>query len=528
MKGICAILLALLSVVRWDMTDDKRYSLNDATKQLVSSLDAPLEVTVYLDGDLNSGFKHLKRATEQLVTDLDSYGDVTLKPRGDEDLSQKGLTPTVVHERTKDGKTAQTAVWPFAAVTYKGRTAYVTLLHNTRGQSGEENLNQSIENLEYAFAEAIHSLKQTEPAKIAFLEGHNELPEEAVYDVSRSLARYFQVDRGVLGDDPTVLDDYKVVIIADPQTKFSESDKYILDQYIMRGGRVLWLVNGIKFSQDALTKSGVTPVLPLDLNIADMLFRYGVRVNPSLIQDVQCLPVPVNVSANPQEPNYQPMPWYYAPLLLTSQASPVTRNIGQVSSTFVSHLDAVGGEDGLYKEILLATSTASRMTATPAEVDLSDLNPDLETFKYAFIPVAVAVSGEFNSLFAHRLPPENIHAEGFETKTVSVPTRQIIVAGGSIIRNDWQQGEPLPAGYDRYSGLQFGNRDFVTNAVLYLADDEGLINLRQKEIALRLINTKSAYEHRAGIQAATIIAPLLLLAITGCAVVLIRRKKYSI
>ena len=156
MKGICAILLALLSVVRWDMTDDKRYSLNEATKQMVSSLDAPLEVTVYLDGDLNAGFTRLKRATEQLVTDLDSYGDVTLKPRGEEDLTRIGLSPTIVHERTKDGKTAQTAVWPFAAVSYKGRTAYVTLLHNTRGQSGEENLNQSIENLEYAFAEATH------------------------------------------------------------------------------------------------------------------------------------------------------------------------------------------------------------------------------------------------------------------------------------------------------------------------------------------------------------------------------------
>lgn len=520
-------ILTLLSVVRWDMTDDKRYSLNEATKQMVSSLDAPLEVTVYLDGDLNAGFTRLKRATEQLVTDLDSYGDVTLKPRGEEDLTRIGLSPTIVHERTKDGKTAQTAVWPFAAVSYKGRTAYVTLLHNTRGQSGEENLNQSIENLEYAFAEAIHSLKQTEPAKIAFLEGHNELPEEAVYDVSRSLARYFQVDRGVLGDDPTVLDAYKVVIIADPQTKFSESDKYILDQYIMHGGRVMWLVNGVRFSQNALTKNGVTPVLPLDLNIADMLFRYGVRVNPSLIQDVQCLPVPVNVSNDPQEPNFQPMPWYYAPLLLTSQASPVTRNIGQVSSTFVSHVDAVGGEDGLHKEILLATSTASRMTATPAEVDLSDLNPDLETFKYTYIPVAVAVSGAFNSVFAHRMPPENIQASG-EQLTTSVPTKQIVVATGSIIRNDWQQDEPLPAGYDRYSGLQFGNRDFITNAVLYLADDEGLINLRQKEIALRLINTKRAYEHKAGIQAATVIAPVLLLAITGCAVVLIRRKKYSL
>lgn len=530
--SVLLAILTLLSVVRWDMTDDKRYSLNEATKQLVASLDEPLEVTIYLDGDLNAGFKRLQRAAEQLVTDLDVYGDVSLLPRGEEDLTAKGLTPTVVHERTKDGKTAQTAVWPYAAVSYKGRTTYVTLLCNTRGLSGEENLNQSIENLEYAFAEAIHSLKQTEPLRIAFLEGHNELPEQAVYDVSRSLARFFQVDRGVLGTDPTVLDGYKVVIIADPQTAFSEMDKYILDQYLMRGGRILWMINGVRFSQDALTKGGFTPVLPLDLNISDMLFRYGVRVNPSLIQDVQCLPVPVNVSSDPQQPNYQPMPWYYAPLLLASQVSPVTRGIGQVSSTFVSHIDIVGGEDGLQKELLLATSTASRMIATPAEVDLSDLNPDLETFKFAYIPVAVAVSGEFSSLFAHRMPPSAISdqqsAISYQQPVVSSkPTKQIVVATGSIAHNDWQQGEPLPAGYDRYSGMQFGNRDFVTNAVLYLADDEGLIALRQKEIALRLINSKRAYEHRAGIQAVTIITPILLLAITGCAVIGIRRRKFK-
>ena len=528
-------LLIFLFLLRWDLTDDQRYSLNEASIELVQSLDAPAEVTIYLDGDLNAGFQRLKRATQELVDEFDIYGNITRRTGDGSELQARGLTPTIVHERTKDGRTAQTAVWPYATVAYKGRTAIVSLLRSTRGQSGEENLNQSIENLEYTFAEAIHSLTQSEPQRIAFLEGHNELPEEAVYDISMSLARYFQVDRGVLGSDPTVLDPYKVVIIADPQQPFSEADKYILDRYIQHGGRILWVINGIQLSKDALTKQGYTPVLPLDLNISDLLFRYGVRVNASLLQDVQCLPIPVNVSADPQQPNYQPLPWYYAPLLLTSQQSPVTRNVGQVACSFASHIDAVGGDDGITKEILLATSTASKITATPAEVDLGDMNPDLSTFQYSYIPVAVRLEGHFPSLFAHRMVPEGIElplpsdqeSSGHQTAKTSGKAAQIIVASGSVIRNEWQNGEPLPLGYDRYSHMQFGNRDFLTNAVLYLADDEGLINLRQKEVALRLINTERAYRRKPIIQIASLSLPIILLAVTGTTVILLRRRKYK-
>ena len=527
MRGICVIFLALCSVLRWDLTDDKRYSLNDATIELVQSLDGPVDITIYLNGDINSGFKRLYNATSELADDLSSYGDVVVHEGDTKSLEDKDLSPTVVHERTKDGRTAQTLVWPYASVTYKGRTAYIPLLHNTRGLSGEENLNQSIENLEYAFAEAIHNLKQTEPLRIAFIEGHGELSEREVFDLSRCLSRYFQVDRGVLGSAPAVLDPYKVVIIADPQRPFSEKDKFILDQYLMHGGRILWAINGVRFSQDALTRTGVTPVIPLDINLSDMLFRYGIRVNPSLIQDIQCLPVPVNISSDPQQPNYQPVPWYYGPLLLTSQLSPITRNIGQVSSSFVSHVDAVGGEDGIQKSILLATSSASHMISTPAEVDLGDLNPDLSTFQYSFIPVAVSMEGLFPSIFAHRLPPEGL--DSIDTQeTKSVPTKQVVIACGNILRNEWQGGEPLPVGYDRYSGMQFGNRDFLTNAVLYLADDEGLIALRQKEIALRLINTERAHQYKPIIQLISIVAPIILLAIAGCIVIFYRRRRYSI
>ena len=522
-------------VLRLDLTDDQRYSLSAATKELLNELDAPLEVTVYLAGDLNPSFQRLKNATAEMVEEMGKLSPSKSPLKGDfadpssEDLSALGLTPIVIHERAHNGTTVQQTVYPYALVRYKGRMAVVSLLQNNRGMSGEENLNASIENLEYAFAEAIHQVQQTEVPRVAFLEGHGELPEQNVYDISLALSKYFQVDRGVLGSDPSVLDGYQAVVVADPQAPFSEADKYILDHYIQQGGNVLWVLNGVRFSEDVLAQSGFTPVLPLDLNLTDMLFRYGVRVNPTLLQDVQCLPVPVNVSSDPQQPNLQPVLWHYAPLLLTSQASPITRNIGQVSSMFASPVDVVGGEDGIRKEVLLATSTATRLIPTPAEVDLGDLNPDMSTFRYQYVPVAVALEGRFPSVFAHRMVPEGIEfAEAGETiGGNSEVSRQVVVASGSVIRNEIQQGKALPAGYDRYSGMQFANRDFLVNAVLYLTDEQGLIPLRQKTIALRLLNDRRAHEQRTQMQLFSTITPVALLALIGLIVFLIRRYKYT-
>ena len=522
-------------VLRLDLTDDQRYSLSTATKELLNELDAPVEVTVYLAGDLNPSFQRLKNATAEMVEEMGKLRPSKSPLKGDfanpssEDLSALGLAPIVIHERAHNGTTVQQTVYPYALVRYKGRSAVVSLLQNNRGMSGEENLNASIENLEYAFAEAIHQVQQTEVPKVAFLEGHGELPEQNVYDISLALSKYFQIDRGALGSDPNVLDGYQAVVVADPQTPFSEADKYILDHYIQQGGNVLWVLNGVRFSEDVLAQSGFTPVLPLDLNLTDMLFRYGVRVNPTLVQDVQCLPVPVNVSSDPQQPNLQPVPWYYAPLLLTSQASPITRNIGQVSSTFASPVDVVGGEDGIRKEVLLATSTATRLIPTPAEVDLGDLNPDMSTFRYQYVPVAVALEGRFPSVFAHRMVPEGIElaAAGGAIGGNSEVSRQVVVASGSVIRNEIQQGKALPAGYDRYSGMQFANRDFLVNAVLYLTDEQGLIPLRQKSIALRLLNDRRAHEQRTQMQLFSTITPIALLALIGLTVFMIRRYKYT-
>ena len=515
-------------VWRWDMTDDKRYSISAPTKALLQDLDAPLTITLLLDGEMNAGFLRLQKATQEMVEELGVYAAGGYQLLGaPEQLTTNGygnLEPTVVHERTHKGQTAQTIIYPYAIVQYHDRSQVVTLLKNQRGLSGEENLNHSIENLEFAFAEAIRSLSQDTIEKIAFLEGHGELDEHDVYDLTQQLAKYYQIDRGTLGTVSGVLDDYKAVIIADPQMPFSETDKYILDQYIMQGGRILWVVNGVRFSDDYLASEGYTPIIALDLNINDMLFRYGVRINHALVQDLQCLPVPVDVSHDPNQPNWQPMPWTFAPLLLTSQVSPITRNVAQVTATMASAIDIVGEDDGIRKEVLLATSSASRLTRAPAKVDLS-MGSDSEGFNQAFVPVAVSLEGVFPSIYAHLLPPEEVTLTTPLLRE-SKPTRQIVVAAGSTIRNDWQQGQPLPLGYDRYTQMQFGNRDFMVNAVLHLTDDQGWLQLRQKEFTLRLINDQRARQTRIAAQVISIVIPLALLAIVGGAMLILRRKRY--
>jgi len=528
---VLANVLAYAFVVRWDMTDDKHYSLSEASKTLLRATDAPIEVTLLLDGDLNAGFRRLKKATEETIEELGVYADVVkvkgerLKVKGD----SLGLSPIIIHEREQNGKTAQTTVYPYALLSYKGKRAVVTLLKNTRGLSGEENLNASIEQLEFAFMEALHLLTQNETPRVAILEGHGEPDEAHTYDLMSALSKYFAVDRGAIASDSIdahILDGYQALLILAPQTAFSDAERFIIDQYIMRGGAVLWALNGVQLSEEVLQKEGFTPIIPLDLGLTDLLFRYGVRINPALVQDVQCLPIPVNVSSDAEHPNFQPMPWTYAPLLLTSQGSPITKNMGQVMSTFVSPIDAVGGEDGIEKRILLATSTASRVTATPGEVNLSDMNPDMTEFKYQYVPVAVSLEGTFTSAYAHRMVPEGVLTDEPIRKN-GVPTRQVVIASGSIVINELQKNQALPMGYDRYSGMQFSNRDMVVNAVLWLTDAEGLIALREKDIALRLLNDKRAHDERMKIQLISTISPVAILALIGGIVFVIRKRRYE-
>ena len=539
------ILLLLLFFLRFriDLTSDKRYSISPQTKQLMKNVDEPMYITVYLDGDLNSGFLRLKRATTELLDELSLYSNRNLNIRYVNpslaetnterqekyaELESRGMKPTAVYERDKEGKAIQKIIFPWLEVEYGNKNTRVNLLKNISGNNGEENLNISIENLEFEITDAIRRLTMKDVKKIAFIEGHGELTEDETYDISVALSRYFQIDRGVLGEDPTVLNDYEMIIIAKPTERFSEADKYIIDQYIMNGGRVLWLIDGVRLSKEELASTGLSPAIALDLNLNDMLFVYGARINPVVLQDVQSAKIPVNVAPVGEKPHFEPMNWYYAPLLLTSYAHPVTRNLIEVKGDFASSVSVVGENEQLSATLLLATSDNTHIIRTPAPIDLNEIiQPnDAEYFNTGYVPVAIALEGVFPSVFSNRMPPREIYNPS-PVRKQSKETRQIIIADGDIIRNDIAGSEIVPLGYDRYADMQFGNKEFIQNAVLYLADDAGWIDLRSRTIRLSLLNKKLINNDRVFWQIVNIGMPIVILLLTGLIYQFVRRRKYA-
>jgi len=530
---------------RIDLTTDKRYSISEQSKSLMINTDSPLKVVVYLDGDLNPGFIRLKKATSELLDELSVYAgksiDITFEnpsladsPEQREkkyaELQARGLLPTAVYERDKEGKSIQKVIFPWMEMSYKGKKVQICLLRNILGHSGEENLNISIENLEFEITDGIRRLVNRDVSKIAFIEGHGELSESETYDISKTLSNYFQIDRGTIATNATILDNYKVIIIAKPTKPFSESDKFVIDQYIMHGGRVLWLLDGVRVSRENLSTIGLSPALELDLNLNDQLFTYGVRINPVLLQDVQCATVPVNIAPASASPQFEPTPWYFAPLLLTSPEHPVTRNITEVRSEFCSGIDIVGDNKLVNKQLLLATSDNTHIVGTPTTIDLSQKIKagDKAYFNLEYVPVAVALEGVFESDFANRMTPKGL-TNTSPTLKQSLKTRQIVVADGDIIRNDIvpKDSITIPLGYDRYMNQQFGNRDFIQNAVLYLADNDGWMELRSRNLKLRLLNKKITNEDKLTWQLTNVLLPLGFLLIFGIGYQIVRKRKYT-
>lgn len=545
---ICFLACAFVSYFyffRIDLTSDKRYSIANQTKNLMSKIDSPLEIVVYLDGDLNPGFQRLKKSTSELLDELSVYSNKSIIVKYEDpsiadsqdqrekkyaELQAQGFTPTAVYERDKEGKSIQKIIFPWIEIRYKGKKVPVCLLKNILGNSGDENLNISIENLEFEITDGIRRVVNTEVSKIAFIEGHGELSEAETFDISKSLSRYFQIDRGKLGANAAILSNYKVIIIAKPTKPFSESDKFIVDQYIMNGGRVLWLIDGVRLAKENLSTIGLSPAMELDINLSDQLFRYGVRINPVLLQDVQCASVPVNIAPANATPQFEPTPWYFAPLLLTSPEHPVTRNITEVRSEFCSGIDLVGDNTQVKYQLLLATSNNTHIVGTPTTIDLSQKIKanDKAYFNVGYVPVAVAMEGVFESDFANRMTPKGL-VNTLPILKQSVQTRQIVVANGNIIRNEisGKDSTTVPLGFDRYMNQQFGNKEFIQNAVLYLADDDGWMQLRSRTLKLRLLNKSLTSQDRLSWQLGNVLLPVALLLIFGIGYQIVRRRKYT-
>ncbi|MFB6319862.1 gliding motility-associated ABC transporter substrate-binding protein GldG [Saccharicrinis sp. FJH54] len=547
------LLLVLNSAIRSvffrvDLTGDKRYTLADVTKTYLRDLRESVKIRVYLTGDLNPGFDRLQQATKDLLSEFKVYAGKNLSysfpepgkikdqnayKKLQKEVQDLNLTPINVVDKGSRGEVSQIPVFPWAVIDAGGKRYPVRLLVNATGKSAEENLNTSIEELEYNLMDGMRIVAAKSVRKIAFLEGQGELDESHVYDMTTSLSHYFQVDRGAISNDPSVLDAYAVVIIAKPTREFSEKDKFVIDQYLMKGGKIIWLVDGVKISVDSLAKGPQTVGIYNNLNLEDMLFTYGVRVNPTLVQDLQCALYPVNFAEPGQKADFHPVPWYYAPLLFGYKNHVITRGLSPVKTEFCSSIDTVG--DGkLKKTPLLVTSGHSNVFQAPAPVDLQMAVADVksEDFKLGPQTVACLVEGTFRSVFRNRFVPKEMDGISGNIIKESKPTSIIVIADGDIIKNEVEGAgsnqRVIPLGYDRFTSQNlFGNRDFLLNCVNYMTDDKGWMELRSRKVTLRLLAKEEANEHRLKWQLVNILLPLFLLLSGGVIFVRIRKGKYT-
>lgn len=544
---IINIIIFFIPNYRFDFTEDKRYTLSDYSKNILDNIAKEgnrLEINVFLEGDLNPGFQKLQNSIKDILSDFNRLADGRINvsyinpyiyantPKEVyEYMANKQMNGIILNETDKEGKVSQKVIYPYAQVIFGNDTLPINLLKRDSGRSAEENLNASAENLEFEFIDAIRLVKNKEPRNIAFIEGHGELAEPYVEDATALLSKYYFVNRGEILPDISILKDFKVIIIAGSTQKYSESEKFIIDQYIMTGGRVLWLVDGVYFSNEELALKGESPSIKNETNLDDLLFTYGVRVNPVLLQDMQCSSILLSTGEEGSEPAI--LPFFYSPLLIPSPNHLVTRGIADVKAAFASSVDAVTKSTDIKKEILLTTSANTHVVKVPEKInfDLAYIQSQPNYFDQPYLPVAVALEGQFKSAYVNRMVPDSIVMHDQQFVKESVYSKMIVVACSDIIRNDiigqGQQTQVLPMGYDRIHEKQFGNRDFIVNAVNWLANDDEWMMLRNKQQKLRLLNKKLIYENRNTYTSIAIALPLLLMGLLIGGVNIWRRYKYE-
>ncbi|MBE9511273.1 MAG: gliding motility-associated ABC transporter substrate-binding protein GldG [Bacteroidetes bacterium] len=548
---VIAVLLVFISshiYYRVDLTSEKRYSLSVSTRQILNELASPVFVQIYLDGEMPVGFKKLRRSVKDMLDEfriqsgkkviyefIDPFDFNSQEEKKEmmETLYEKGLQPINIHDRDEEGGVSQKMVFPGMIMNYNGMEMTVNILENNPAQSPAQNLNNSIEGLEYKMIQVIQNLSADTIYNIAFLEGHGELDEFSVGDITYELAKYYNVDRGVMGGKLNILDKYAALIIAKPELRFSEADKFVIDQYIMNGGRVLWLLDAVEVRSDSLQSAGSTAGLYRPLNLVDQLFKYGVRVNPKIVQDQQCSIIPINIALVGQQPRFSPVPWIYFPLLTPFNNHPVTKNLNLIKSEYINTLDTVGAIPGIKKNYLLYTSKFSRLISPPVRISLEELKnpPAPKEFNVSHLPVAILLEGSFESVFKNRPTDRYIGEMKYQIIEKSVPTKMIVVADGDIIRNEVRHTAtrdiPLPLGQDRYTKQIYGNKDFILNSVNYLIDDINLMNIRSKELKLRLLNKERIKKEQFKWKLINVVFPVIFIIIFGVLVVLIRKRKYT-
>jgi gliding-associated putative ABC transporter substrate-binding component GldG len=544
----------LASVVhtRVDLTQEKRYTLSSATKNLIKGLHDKVSVTVLLTGDMPAGFKKLSNSTKEMLQEFKELGGSniqfkfekpgeglsdTAKQNFQLHLDSLGLKPTNIKVKAKAGEAQEERlVYPGALVQYKDREVAIDLLQGQDMAGGVQSLNNAEALLEYKLARSIQKITADTVPAIGYLVGNGEPLNYNVYDlIDRTLRQEYRFGFVPIDSVPVIPNVFDALVIVKPTMPFSNKQKLKIDQYIMHGGKVIWLIDRLYAEMDSLMRSHSDFVaFDRNLNLDDQLFKYGVRINGDLVQDLQCDKIPLVVGNYGNQPQMQLVPWPYFPILSSYSGHPIAKNLDNVLSIFPNSIDTI--KNNIRKTVLLASSESSRIISTPAIVSLNSIKTedDLKTFNQSFIPIAVLLEGRFTSLYTNRLSTgeldtlAGLYKQPFRAATEK-ESKMIVISDADIVANVvTQQQGPLPMGYNQFTNYQYANKDFFLNCLQYLTDPSGILDTRGKDFALRLLDPKKTEKDRMQWQLMNIGLPVVLVLLFGAVYQVIRKRKYQV
>lgn len=528
---------------RFDLTADKRYTLSQSAINIIKDINAPIVVDIFLKGtDFPSEFKRLQQETKQLLEEfiavnnniifnfIDPLEDDATRERNIEQLIQRGLTPMQLYVE-ESGKATQGIIFPWALASYNEQTEIIPLVKNKIGASQQELVSSSVQHLEYAFADGFSKLTKPKKHKIAVLKGNKQLKDIYIADFIKKIGTYyfiapFTLDSVLTNPQKTLanLKTFDLIISAKPTEAFTEAEKLVLDQYTMNGGKSLWLIDAVSIDKDSLyNDQGKNYAIARDLNLTDFFFKYGVRINPTIVSTLYSAPITLAIGSG-SESQFEHLKWPYSPLANSNNNHPIVNNLNLVKFDFANPIDTL--KNNIKKTILLETAQLSKLEGTPREINLNIVTKEQDPtlFNKGNQTLAVLLEGQFNSVYTNRIKPFNLKNE----KNKSNHTKMIVVADGDIIKNDVHKNLPQELGFDRWTGQMYGNKEFLLNAVNYLLDDNGLINIRTKEIAVAFLNQQKITAEKTKWQFINILLPLVVLSIFGFAFNYFLKKKYAL
>ena len=569
---ITLIIIVLVNIIgsfvytRLDLTSEKRYTLSNTSKEILKNLDDYVFFRVYLEGEFPAGFKKLRKETKEMLDEFRAYSKFIdyefINPSESNDVAERNETYKILYQnglnyytetvQTNSG-VQQIMIWPGIIMSYRENELPIDLLSGQAGQSQETVLNNSAQDLEFKLISAIKEISTNNKPTIAFVDGHGELADLEVYDIANTLSKKFMIKRATLNGqlnalmkrdfDPdsniVIRPAYDAIVIAKPTEPFSEKDKFIIDQYVMYGGKVMWLLDAVEASMDSLQSAESTMGLAHNLNLDDQLFKYGVKLNRNLLLAYPCAQIGLVTG---QGNNLQSvlLPWYYFPLLGAASEHPIVRNIEAVKADFVSSIEPTTSAPEIQKIPLLKTSDYTKVSSAPVYISLDILNqrPSASMFPQKGMATAFLLNGTFTSLFENRMPEAITESSEIGFRTQSEPTSMIVIADGDIIRNQLAQldyakknnkriGSPLPLGYDQYTNITYGNKQFIENATSYLLEGEGLINIRSRELKIRLLDMNKVDGNPILWQLINVVLPSALMIVLGIVLAILRKKKYT-